>query len=591
MTGFEIAGIVLGGFPILVEPSKPLSRYYQGAGRWWRFKRDFMTLVSTVEDQSIAFSQNLRLLLAPVDIDPETKAILLQDPGSKLWHDPVIQAKLKKRIESQYISWFWKQLMEMRDALDELYGMLPIDQDGKVNIPRATTVDYELFRLKQSFSTRSDSHIAAQATRSTNFGDQFPQSSTMEVKVRKLLHLQSEAKKLSHAFRDGWNCLCEHQCGVRLDWRPLEAGTYKEPSLKLLLEIGAGMKETRVQMIAEGDIESPSSPSVGYLGQMANLRVPLHQELAPMTFEQRLGRKGLASFAETTTSTLVTPAVPVDLGTQRGRERKKLTKTDKSQVRTNRSCSPARKPVNFSHASSGLDLASLSHPQAWIRDTCSFIKSEPIWDGQQYLKAEKDAIAFSIESRDQPSIAKSEIKDLEALYGGTLRLSDRLKIGVEIALTILGLGTSCWIPRGWDRREILVLKGPKTSTKPFFRHQSLSSTIKEPMDDPRQHTELTMFSLGVILLELLYQETLEQQPSWESNCVDGEPNDFTHLCTAEEWQSTVEARYGVNISGSIELCLKGGFLTDVNLDNSEFLEEVIDTVISPIEKVLSKQIV
>ncbi|KAM6520176.1 hypothetical protein FALCPG4_013729 [Fusarium falciforme] len=131
MSGLEIAGIVLGGFPILIEAAKPLVRYLQGAERWWHFKRDFMTLVSTIEDESIAYSQNLELLLTPVDIDPEAKAILQEDSQSKLWHDPDIQAKLKGRVKSQYMLWFQRQLLEMREALGELHSMLPVSPDGK----------------------------------------------------------------------------------------------------------------------------------------------------------------------------------------------------------------------------------------------------------------------------------------------------------------------------------------------------------------------------------------------------------------------------------------------------------------------------
>ncbi|KAM5344786.1 hypothetical protein ACJ41O_010648 [Fusarium nematophilum] len=140
-------------------------------------------------------------------------------------------------------------------------------------------------------------------------------------------------------------------------------------------------------------------------------------------------------------------------------------------------------------------------------------------------------------------MSKSEIRDLEVFYGSTPRLPDRLQVGLEIALTILGLGTSCWIPRGWDRREVFVLEVPGSSRdSPFFRHDSLSFTLGETIEDASLHTQATLFSLGVLLLELIYQETLEQQPFWDTYCDNGQPNDWTHQCTAMEWQSMVEAR-------------------------------------------------
>lgn len=179
------------------------------------------------------------------------------------------------------------------------------------------------------------------------------------------------------------------------------------------------------------------------------------------------------------------------------------------------------------------------------------------------------------------------MKDLEAFYGSTPRLPDRLQIGLDLILTILGLGTSCWIPRGWDRREVFVLNGPNTSTKPFLRHESLSFTLGETLDNTRVHTEASLFSFGVVLLELIYQETLEQQPFWNTYCKNGQPNDWTHQCAAMEWQSKVEAGYGNYLSEPIRLCVEGKFSREANLDDSGFLQEVIDTVVNPLERFLS----
>lgn len=245
-----------------------------------------------------------------------------------------------------------------------------------------------------------------------------------------------------------------------------------------------------------------------------------------------------------------------------------------------------KKSVRFSDNSSSA-LASLGSSRTWVRDTCTFLESTSTWTGRLYLKAGQEAIAFSLEAQDQPNLKNSEVKDLEAFYGSTPRLPDRLQIGLEIALTILGLGTSCWIPRGWDRREIFVLKSPNVPTKPFIQHRLLLCSLKETVDDIRAHTEVTLFSLGVILLELIFQETLEQQPCWDTFCENGQPNDWTHQCTAMEWQSQIEPRYGNDLSELIRLCVEGGFSGDANLDNSGFLQEVIDTVVNPLEQFLS----
>lgn len=253
----------------------------------------------------------------------------------------------------------------------------------------------------------------------------------------------------------------------------------------------------------------------------------------------------------------------------------------------NSSSGSTRKSVRFSHTPLSSSSTSSSHSQSWERDTCSFLKSTPTWTSKKYLKVDQDAIEFSLQPWDHSILRESRVLDLEAFSKTMPRLPDRLEMGLEIARTILGLGTSCWIPRGWDRREVFVFDSPPMPIQPYLRHESLSFTLKETIDDPRLHTEATLFSLGVVLLELAYQETLEQQPFWNTYCDNGQPNDWTHQCTAMEWQSKVEARYGNDLSEPIRLCVEGGFSRDADLDDLEFLQEVIDTVVNPLERFLS----
>lgn len=212
-------------------------------------------------------------------------------------------------------------------------------------------MDYELFRLKQSFSTRrqhlldnivrineslykflaKDSHIKAEAARSATTWYVTPRSRAVERRATILRQLQSEARKLSSALLERWNCCCIHQCGVGHDWKSSQAAS-KKPSLNLLLEKGTLMKQTRVEVKTEENLESSevASSCITMLDQMANLRMQTHQELAPTEFEKSARRPGIASSAIVATSTLVTPAVSSDLRFWGRPEQKKLTKANPS---------------------------------------------------------------------------------------------------------------------------------------------------------------------------------------------------------------------------------------------------------------------
>jgi hypothetical protein len=130
MSGFEVAGLVLGGFPIVLGAAKAMQGRYANAKTWWRFEREFEDLIFAVEREHIAFSQILEILLDPIaGLSSEECETLQLNPSSLLWFEPRVQSELRQRVQAKYFGWFMRQLREIRDALDGLHDLLPI---GKV---------------------------------------------------------------------------------------------------------------------------------------------------------------------------------------------------------------------------------------------------------------------------------------------------------------------------------------------------------------------------------------------------------------------------------------------------------------------------
>lgn len=145
MSGFEIAGIVLGGFPILYEASKVLRSRYEDTKSWWRFEREFGDFIAAVEREHIAFKQALEILLEPiVGLSEHELSTLQSEPQSQLWFDSRIQAELRSRVQAKYYSWFMRQLIDLNVALQELHSLLPI---GKVGYSLFTAIAMSLTRV------------------------------------------------------------------------------------------------------------------------------------------------------------------------------------------------------------------------------------------------------------------------------------------------------------------------------------------------------------------------------------------------------------------------------------------------------------
>lgn len=130
MSGFEIAGIVLGAFPILYDTAKDLGTVLKKTKSWWQFETSFENFVSAIATQEIAYTQVLKRLLDPLDITDDEYESLLRDPRSGLWYEHHIQGELRQRLPQNEYTWFMWNLSELNEALMGLQKLLPLNKVG-----------------------------------------------------------------------------------------------------------------------------------------------------------------------------------------------------------------------------------------------------------------------------------------------------------------------------------------------------------------------------------------------------------------------------------------------------------------------------
>jgi hypothetical protein len=99
MTGFEIAGVVLGAFPLLIEG---LKFYIAEAGTvrtLWRPKLALRRLATQVRMESACLQNTLENLLE--DLVDESQLRELMD--GRGWDDDLVKEKLQKRLGKTYL--------------------------------------------------------------------------------------------------------------------------------------------------------------------------------------------------------------------------------------------------------------------------------------------------------------------------------------------------------------------------------------------------------------------------------------------------------------------------------------------------------
>ncbi|KAK9422964.1 putative Prion-inhibition and propagation HeLo domain-containing protein [Seiridium unicorne] len=93
---------------------------------------------------------------------------------------------------------------------------------------------------------------------------------------------------------------------------------------------------------------------------------------------------------------------------------------------------------------------------------------------------------------------------------------------------------------------------------------------------------MAAFMLGLVLLQLIFQQRLEDQPFYQDHHVNGEVNDYTYDNAANEWQQMVEARFGPDLADVILRCVRIRFSVIPDLGKVDFIQEMLVAVIEPL---------
>jgi hypothetical protein len=126
MTGFEIAGVVLGAFPLLIEG---LKFYIAEAGTvrtLWRPKRALHRLATQVRMESAYLRNTVENLLQ--DLIDESQLSELRD--GRGWDDDLVKGKLQKRLGKPYLVDSFVEVMGLMDEdLKFLIRKLQLEAD------------------------------------------------------------------------------------------------------------------------------------------------------------------------------------------------------------------------------------------------------------------------------------------------------------------------------------------------------------------------------------------------------------------------------------------------------------------------------
>lgn len=129
MSGIEIAGLLLGAFPLIISA---LEHYRQSAEvfeDWLHIKTDYTKCRQEIKFHEMAFGFNLERFLLPLVVDDDEIAALVAEPGGMKWKDPALEDILKTRLPKSY-ELFLDTIYAIQSTMDDLKEELGVSREA-----------------------------------------------------------------------------------------------------------------------------------------------------------------------------------------------------------------------------------------------------------------------------------------------------------------------------------------------------------------------------------------------------------------------------------------------------------------------------
>ncbi|RYP05471.1 hypothetical protein DL765_009835 [Monosporascus sp. GIB2] len=546
MSGIEVAGLVLGGFPILLNCLDYYRKGFEPLEEWWNFRTRFIEFIDNIRHQAMRYNENMYRLLDPIIPDVESLNRMIDLPSS----DPSFRKNKHNKIE---------RLAKYNQQLQEILGYSE--------------------RVLQISDRKKSSEL-----------------------VTNLEKIRQHACHLHSALRRIWKCPesrhhHDAHLSLRADITSVKLQVYfaisHDPN-----EATSTMQEVLVHPV-ETDLP-PLSSNIGY-PQQSRMLATIQQTAIQQeeTLEEKSGfLDSISLFKPKRPSSTVAPwkaepQIPVR------KAAKKSVKLQSpvpeinvnpphalSNVASNRSATPSIDPEQILILNLSEFLTNKAQDLGMIRDDST----------ERFLKISKSS--RQIQTLKLALLPLPELLNTYRQQKIQLSRQIRFEMATHIASALLQTHNSPWIAEKWTKYNFFFLTDTASrtlcSTHPFISKNFCASvengaaSCYNPESNPagrpsEEEVRASLFTIGVMILELIFGYNIE-------DCAfrrdyfgrDDRPTDQTDISTAKKWARGVLEETGATIDDAVRRCLDCSFGPKPNFGDIRFRESVYQGVIRPL---------
>jgi hypothetical protein len=172
---------------------------------------------------------------------------------------------------------------------------------------------------------------------------------------------------------------------------------------------------------------------------------------------------------------------------------------------------------------------------------------------------------------------------------------ERMSVALTLAYALMELHLTPWVPANLFKTDVYFFQrkdGVVLTRNPFLLSE-VASTKKEAQpsppafDDHDDHGK-ALLSLGILIMELWFGESIESKSCWKEVCgADDQQRHFTYFNAALTWQREAQSSGGKKLHDITQRCIYGNFgVTTRNFSNDQFATAVFEGVIRELKGLL-----
>ncbi|KAF5576615.1 hypothetical protein FPANT_10834 [Fusarium pseudoanthophilum] len=581
MSGFEIAGIVLGTLPLVVTALEAYSNFLRD---WGKAPAELRSLNRQLSTERVRLCNVCEQLISDVvsqrDIEP-----MLQDPFGPLWQAKETNDRIRRRLWDSYTP-FEETIKEVGEALDSVMLRLRIDvsSDGTVQwIDRKrVTRDFKklLYRLnrkdyQEALETISKGITSLEGLTQQSVGLEPRRRKQSRCKAFKVLRDLSAS--FYRALCSSILCADSHDVSLELATRFIEVGHECDDEkiiqdaqfrLAISFEVTKGPNskmfwdEVNIKAISVS-MAVPAAPCVVATKTKSSKRVSFGIDLALSRLNLTETATEVKPNVKTAMAIVARPATDIAFikCPEEGDAMPRISPLDlcltlKKAHQERPACYGHLIDKECSHRHFQVcPLGTVMNSDGW-----SIVTLEDVLEGKQGLR---------------PLIS----------------LAEKVKLALVIASSVLQLSKTAWLPEALTPKNVHFFRRGNTLSyeHPFLRRRLPEYSFKRLNDaeDSRGYalsSNPTLLALGMLLLEIILGSSLRQLQIQDEKSLDGDNDGLIQdLTIANRMLEQRVALINPAYKAVVERCI--GCTDSKELDEDDFRQTVYNGVVMELEAI------